>query len=202
MNTRIYMLRICLLCAFFASTRATLLNAQGLAAQTLTLGDAKINQILKGDPSILNNLTGKAVVALWIPEFVDTKPQPADPPSNWKGSRAAWARFRADYPKAREKDIKRNSEVVKEFESLRRRYKNQPDVVFLGLGMSLMDKNNVDQTAEQLKITFPIAKPANDGNLPSRFALQVIIYDANGKAVHTGPVDTHTETVLRKTVKP
>lgn len=202
MNTRIHLLRICLLCALYAATTATVLNAQGLAAQTLTIGDAKINQMLKGDPSILNNLNGKIVVALWTPEYVDTTPKPADPPPNWKGSRAAWARLRADYPKARENEIKQKLDHVKAFDSLRRKYKDQPNVIFLGLGMSLVNKGNVDQAAEQLKMTFPIAKPADDGQLPSRHESHVIIYDASGKAVHTGPVDSHTEAVLRKTVKP
>ncbi|WP_395715921.1 hypothetical protein [Prosthecobacter sp.] len=200
MNIHIRLRQICLLTAFFTS--ATVINAQGLAAQTLTLADAKINQVLKGDPSILNSLNGKIVVALWTPDYVDTTPQPADPPSNWKGSRAAWARYRADYPKSRENDIKRKSDVVKAFESLRRKYKDQPNVVFLGLAMSSTNKGNVDQTVEQLKMTFPIAKPADDGQLPSRHASHVIIYDASGKAVHTGPVDNHSESFLRKTVKP
>lgn len=200
MNIRIHLLRLSMLGALFAST--TVVNAQGLAAQTLTLGDAKISQVLKGDPSILNSLSGKIVVAFWAPEHVDTTPKPADPPSNWKGSRAAWARLRADYPKARESEIKRKSDHVKAFEALRRKYKDQPNVLFLGLAMGTTNKGNVDQAAEQLKMAFPIAKPADDGQLPSRHESHVIIYDASGKAVHTGPIDNHSESILRKTVKP
>lgn len=200
MNTRTHLIKLCLLCAFSAST--TVVNAQGLAVQTLTLADAKITQVLKGDPSILNSLSGKVVVAFWAPDYVDTTPKPADPPSNWKGSRADWARTRAGFSKTSEKRIKQRSEDVKAFESLRRKYKDQPNVVFLGLGMFLMNKGNVDQAMEQTKMTFPIAKPADDGQLPSRHESHVIIYDASGKAVHTGPVDSHTEAVLRKTVKP
>lgn len=200
MNIRLPIISLCMLCML--APFAAPLHAQGLAAQSLTLADARINQVLKGDSAILNNLAGKIVVLYWAPEHVDITPKPADPPSNWKGSKAAWSRYRADYPKARKVEIERKSDHVKAFESLRRKYKDQANVVFLGIGLTLMNKDNVDQAVEQFKITFPIAKPADDGQLPSRAESQVIIYDASGKAIHTGPVDSMAESVLKKAVRP
>ncbi len=155
-----------------------------------------------GDSSVLPNLPGKVVVAFLLGEGMRTEPRPTDPPPNWKGTKASWARSRINFEKGREKGVKEAIEKVRSFHMTQAKYKDRPNVTFLGLLLGDSDAATATKVADQYKFTLPIVRTESSRQLPSVMVEEIVIYDVAGKAVYSGPLNSKAEGVLRKAVSP
>jgi hypothetical protein len=186
----------CLDCATFLVTLTLAVSANGslLAEEAAMLSPGDAIEVIRGDPKLLDQLSGKIVVlGAWSNISMDGD-------SRTKISRAERQQM--------EKTDARCKQLARDFKNTANKFKAQPDVVFIGQASTSLEqtKEALLENAVKLGFTGPIVRFTFHKTVPVPPGWwggkgKVSIFNSDGLPIYIGELDSNADAAIRSALK-